>query len=96
MTCRSADAVASVLAEQCAYDAELTDLGELRTAMPWPGVPVRVLTAADDGGRDWVELQTWLTEQLGGVQTVVAGSRHLMMIDRPEVIADAVGRVGDV
>ena len=87
---RSPDAVASVLAEQAAYDAQLTDLAALRRAAPWPAIPVRVLTAADDGGADWVRVQAWLAELLGGTQTVVANSRHLMMADRPDVIAAAV------
>lgn len=87
---RSPDAVASVIAEQAAYRAQIADLARLRDSTPWPDVGVRVLTAAGDGGASWVRAQAWLAEQLGGRHIIVADSRHLMMIDRPDVVADAV------
>jgi pimeloyl-ACP methyl ester carboxylesterase len=87
---RSPDAVASVIAEQAAYRAQVADLARLRETTPWPDIAVRVLTAAGDGGASWVRAQAWLAGQLRGRHTVVADSRHLMMIDRPDVIVDAV------
>jgi pimeloyl-ACP methyl ester carboxylesterase len=87
---RDPDSVAYVLAEQAAYHHQLTDLATVRDARNWPGVPVRVLTAGGEGGRRWVDVQGWLTELLDGRQTVVPDSRHLMMNDRPDVIAAAV------
>ena len=87
---RDPDSVAYVLAEQAAYHHQLTDLVTVRDSAEWPGVPVRVLTAGSEGGRRWVEVQAWLTDLLGGRQSVVGGSRHLVMNDRPDVIAAAV------
>jgi pimeloyl-ACP methyl ester carboxylesterase len=87
---REPDAIASVIAEQAAYAAQIADLAALRKEIEWPGLPVRVLTAAGDGGETWVRAQAWLAEQLRAEHTVVAGSRHLMMLDRPDAIAAAV------
>ena len=87
---RTPDAVASVVAENGAYAGQVQDLAELRTRLPWPGTSVVVLTAAGDGGEQWVGDQRRLAELLGGRQVVVEDSRHLMMVDRADVVADAV------
>ncbi len=87
---RSPDAVAAVLAEAGTYHAQLADLAALRASTPWPAVETRVLTAAGDGGAGWVRRQASLAELLGARQTVVGDSRHLMMIDRPDLVADAI------
>lgn len=92
-TYRRGDTVASVVAEQAAYAAQIRDLAALRETAPWPGPPTVVLTAAGDGGRSWVADQRRLAELLSGRQVVVEDSRHLMMIDRPDVVADAVRSV---
>lgn len=87
---REPDAIASVIAEQAAYAAQVADLAALRNEIAWPELPVRVLTAAGEGDHSWVRAQAWLAEQLRAEHAVVSGSRHLMMIDRPDAIAAAV------
>ncbi|GAA1392677.1 alpha/beta hydrolase [Luteococcus peritonei] len=77
-------------AESFAYEHQGWDLQQLRTQRPWPAVPVVVLSAADsDGGRE-IPDQLRLARLLGGGQVVVDGSKHLMMLDRPDAIARAV------
>ncbi len=89
-----ADAVASVIAESAAYRRQALDLIRVRVASRWPvGLPVEVLTARGSGGRRSVAVQRQLADLLGGRQTVLADSRHLMMMDQPQAIADAVWRV---
>lgn len=90
---RHPEAAASVIAEQAAYGRQVQDLARLREALSFPDVPVVVLTAAADGGSPWVEDQRLLAELLGGRQVVSEQSRHLMMIDRPELISDAISSV---
>ena len=89
-TFRNAEAIASVLAEQAAYPKQAWDLAELRKDYPWPGVPTVVLTAAEKGGTRWIAKQAELAEMLNAAQIVVEDSRHLIMIDRPDVVAQAV------
>jgi pimeloyl-ACP methyl ester carboxylesterase len=89
-TFRNAEAIASVLAEQAAYAEQAWDLAELRKDYPWPGVPTVVLTAAEKGGARWIAMQAGLAEMLKAAQIVVEDSRHLIMIDRPDVVAQAV------
>ncbi|GAB3623983.1 alpha/beta hydrolase [Mariniluteicoccus endophyticus] len=91
---RDPDALAMGLAEAQAYWTQAWDLLELRARTSWPGTPVVVLTASQaPEAPDWVERQHRYATQLGGRQVVVDDSRHLMMIDRPEVIAEAVRAV---
>jgi pimeloyl-ACP methyl ester carboxylesterase len=92
-TYRRGDTVASVIAEQAAYGSQIQDLAEVRKTASWPGTPTVVLTAAGDGGKSWVEDQRRLAELLGARQVVPEDSRHLMMIDRPDAIAEAVRSV---
>jgi pimeloyl-ACP methyl ester carboxylesterase len=49
-----------------------------------------VLTAAEKGGARWVTEQAELAEMLNARQIVVADSRHLIMVDRPDVVAQAI------
>lgn len=88
------EAVAMVVAEQAAYDQQIWDLFEVRKQYSMPSVPVLVLTANADGGEEWVIAQARLARLLGGRQVVLADSRHLMMLDRPEVIAEAIRTLG--
>ncbi|MET1005002.1 MAG: alpha/beta hydrolase, partial [Propionibacteriaceae bacterium] len=90
---RSRDAVASVVAEQAAYGQQVLDLAALRATTPLPELPVTVLTAAADGGASWVDDQRRLADLLGGTQLVAEDSRHLIMIDRPDLVAAAVRTV---
>lgn len=92
---RDQDALAMAMAESMAYDAQAWRLLQLRRQYPWPGVPTVVLTAEEAGGADEVASHGRLARLLGGRQWVVPGSKHLMMLDRPEVIARAIGAVGD-
>jgi pimeloyl-ACP methyl ester carboxylesterase len=89
-TFREPDAIASVLAEQAAYSEQAWNLAELRTYHDWPKVPTIVLTAAEKGGARWIAQQAKLAEMLNARQIVVADSRHLIMMDRPDVVAQAV------
>ena len=89
-TFRNAETIATVLAEHGAYAKQAWDLAELRKAHPWPGVPTIVLTAAEKAGARWIAKQADLAEMLEAPQIVVDDSRHLIMIDRPDVVAQAV------
>jgi poly(3-hydroxyoctanoate) depolymerase len=89
-TFRNAEAIASVLAEQAAYADQAWDLAELRRGYPWPAVPTILLTAAEKGGARWIAKQAELAELLKAAHIVVEDSRHLIMIDRPDVVAQAV------
>ncbi len=89
-TYRSPDTVAMVLAELGSYRRQIWDLFGVRGQHPLPSLPVVVLTASADGGEKWVIVQSRLARLLGGRQVVLADSRHLMMLDRPEVIAEAI------
>lgn len=89
-----ADAVASVIAESAAYRRQANELIRLRATTGWPaGLPVEVITAAGAGGSRRVAAQRALAELLGGRQTVLPDSRHLVMMDDPQAIAAAVRRV---
>lgn len=82
------DSLASVVAEQAAYARQLADLQDLLATTTWPGVPSVVLTAGTRAG--WVRKQRVLADRLGARQVVVDDSRHLMMVDRPDVVVGAV------
>jgi pimeloyl-ACP methyl ester carboxylesterase len=41
-------------------------------------------------GKRWVAKQARLADVLNARQVVVTDSRHLMMIDRPDIVAEAV------
>jgi len=88
-TFRDPDTIASVLAEQAAYAEQAWDLAQIRESLAWPGIPTIVLTAGTS--KRWVARQARLADVLSARQVVVADSRHLIMIDRPDVVAEAVG-----
>lgn len=90
---RDPEAAAAIIAEQAAYGQQIQDLADLREQHPFPPVAVVVLTAAGDGGRQWVEDQRRLATLLGGRQVVSQESRHLMMLDQPDLVAEAVTSV---
>ncbi|CAI9407833.1 alpha/beta fold hydrolase [Aestuariimicrobium sp. T2.26MG-19.2B] len=90
------DTLAAATAESFAYDWQAWDLIELRRRAAWPdGLPTIVLTAAHEDShlrrwtRRWVRTQARWARLLGARHQVVT-SRHLMMLDRPQVIVDAV------
>ena len=74
--------------EQAAYGDQLADLQELLDTTTWPGTPSVVLTAGRRSG--WVRKQRVLAHRTGARHVVVDDSRHLMMVDRPDAVADAV------
>ena len=82
--------VANVLAEQAAYAEQAWDLAQLRESSRWPAIPTIVLSAAAGRGARWIADQACLATLLNARQIVVADSRHLIMIDRPDVVAEAV------
>jgi pimeloyl-ACP methyl ester carboxylesterase len=85
---RRPDTLASVVAEQAAYADQLADLQTLLGTTTWPGTPSVVLTAGNRPG--WVRKQRVLAHRLGARQVLVDDSRHLMMLDRPDAVADAI------
>ena len=87
---RRPDTLAMIVAEQAAYGSQLWDLDRLRRDEAWPGTPTLVLTAAGDGGARWVTTQARLASLLGASQVVIEHARHLLMIDRPDLVAEAV------
>lgn len=90
---RSRDTMAQVIAEQAAYAAQIYDLAQVRKSTTMPDVPVVVVTASGDGGAQWVEDQARLARLLRGQHVVVEDSLHLIMIDRPDRVVDAVRSV---
>lgn len=85
---RRPDTLATIVAEQAAYGDQLADLQDLLGTTTWPGTPSVVLTAGSRAG--WVRKQRVLAHRIGAPQVVVDHSRHLMMVDRPDAVADAV------
>ena len=85
---RRPDTLASLVAEQAAYADQLADLETLLGTTTWPGTPSVVLTAGSRAA--WVRKQRVLAHRVGGRQVVADQSRHLMMVDRPDAVADAV------
>jgi len=85
---RRPDTLASIVAEQAAYAAQLADLQTLLGTTTWPGTPSLVLTAGSRAA--WVRKQRVLAHRLGARQVVVDDSRHLMMVDRPDLVAESV------
>jgi pimeloyl-ACP methyl ester carboxylesterase len=89
-TFRDPDTIATVLAEQAAYAEQAWDLARLRETFVWPQLPTIVLTAAAGSGPRWIAKQARLCALLNAQHVVVDDSHHLMMIDRPDVVATAV------
>lgn len=87
---RSRETAAMVIAEQAAYGRQSDDLDSVRKHAALPEIPVLVITATGDGGDKWRRDQQRLAELLNGWQLVDEEARHLIMIDRPDLVADAV------
>ncbi|MFJ9429973.1 alpha/beta fold hydrolase [Streptomyces sp. NPDC101490] len=82
------------LLENSRYGAVAAGLDALRAAHPLPpGLPVTVL-AAPDGSARWEARQRALARRLGARYEAAVPSGHLVMLDRPDAVADAVLRVG--
>ncbi|WP_165845570.1 alpha/beta fold hydrolase [Streptacidiphilus pinicola] len=70
----------------------LAELDELRRRVPFPDVPLRVLSAP---GADREVYRGQARMSLRGRHVEVEGALHLMPVDRPDAIADAVRTVAD-
>lgn len=84
-----ADTLATVIAEFSSYHGQGWDLLGVRSAHPYPPVPTVVLTASAIGGREWLVKQHRLARMLGARQVVSEGG-HMLMVDEPETVAEAV------
>lgn len=87
------NALAMGIAEYVSYRMQAWDLMELRRRLPFPDVPVFVLTAAQSVEPHWLTRQHRLAEYLGGANLVADDCKHLMMLDQPDLIAQAVRRL---
>ncbi|MDF3297240.1 alpha/beta fold hydrolase [Streptomyces tropicalis] len=92
--------VRAALAENATYTDQAVALAALRRRAALPaGLPVTVLAADDPRGparlrERRLARQRALAAGLGGVLRVSAPAGHLVMLDRPEDVADAVLRTG--
>lgn len=77
------------LLENAHYRAVAAELLALRPRYPLPDVPVTVL-AATAGGRRWTARQQALALLLGARFREIGQAGHLLMLDRPDAVADAV------
>lgn len=92
--CARGDALGALLAEDAVYRQMAADLVTLRRHRPFPRVPLRVITALR-GLRGAGERWRWAHATLAafspeGRQIVLPDTGHMVQIDRPEVVADAV------
>ncbi|WNM34684.1 alpha/beta hydrolase [Streptomyces sp. Li-HN-5-11] len=88
--------VHAALSENATYTDEAVELAALRGDFRLPaGLPVTVLAADDPrrsahGREQWLARQRALAATLGGTFRASAPAGHLLMLDRPEDVADAV------
>ncbi|MEU7042282.1 alpha/beta hydrolase [Streptomyces varsoviensis] len=84
----------AVLLENARYRDVAAELIALRAERPLPPVPVAVLAASHGNGswfeRRWLDRQRRLAELLDARFETVAPAGHLLMLDRPQAVADAV------
>ncbi|MFC6882814.1 alpha/beta fold hydrolase [Actinomadura yumaensis] len=91
--------LATMLGEELAYREMAVDLEGLRERLPFPPIPLVVLTALGDvknprKAREWAEGHRRLAEMTPyGRQVELPGDLHLLQLDRPDAIADAVAEV---
>jgi pimeloyl-ACP methyl ester carboxylesterase len=85
------------LAEQAAYRQQAADLLALRESAPFPDIPLGVITALADvrgDGSSWQRVHADLAAlSPHGWQVVLPRTGHLVQIDRPEAVADAVAEL---
>ncbi|MGK5550931.1 alpha/beta fold hydrolase [Actinomadura kijaniata] len=89
----------TVLAEELAYREMAADLEALRGRLPFPPVPLVVLTALGDAS-DPEDAQRWIEDHARlaamsprGEQVILPDTLHMVQLDRPDAVADAVARV---
>lgn len=92
---RNRQAGAMVIAELASYRGQVRELDSLRTTTTWSRLPVTVLAATGDGDADWPGHQRRLAELLAGRLVLVDDSRHLIMIDRPDLVARCAAAPGE-
>ncbi|GAA0368840.1 alpha/beta hydrolase [Actinoallomurus spadix] len=92
--CTRGHVLGTLLAEDSVYRQMAADLLTLRCHVPFPDIPLRVLTALGDlrGGREaWRRAHAGLAAlSPRGRQVVLPDVGHLVHIDRPETVARAV------
>ncbi|MDN3356740.1 alpha/beta hydrolase [Actinomadura sp. DC4] len=81
----------AILAEHATYRQFAADLLALRSSTAFPPVPLRVITALGDAGPGWERVHAQLAALSPyGRQIVLPRTGHMVQIDRPEVVAEAV------
>lgn len=89
----------AALKEESEYRQMAADLVTLRRHRPFPStVPVRVITAlsglAETAGREWSDGHAVLAAMSRtGRQIVLPKARHMVQLDTPEVVAEAVAEL---
>jgi pimeloyl-ACP methyl ester carboxylesterase len=89
----------TILAEELAYREMAADLAALRLRRPFPAIPVVVLTALGDApegprAREWSRGHRSLAAMSPlGRQVELPGAKHMLQLDRPDAVADAVAAV---
>lgn len=91
---RDQDAFAMGTAESLAYPLQAWDLDQLRATHPWPGVPTVVVTAEAGEGKWNPDQQLRYASMLHARVVLAQRSKHLILLDRPELIARAVRELG--
>lgn len=91
---RRPDTLAMCVAEFLAYREQAWDLQAVRRGHPWPQIPGVILSALDGEGTRFAEPQARLGRLLGLPVRRVGRARHLLMLDRPQVVAEAIRTVG--
>ena len=89
----SPDAMAMAVAEWMGYDQQAWDLMAVRSRHTWPDLPTVLLSAVYSGQEQELALHERLAQMLAARLIVVETSHHLMMLDRPKAIADAIRSV---
>lgn len=91
--------IGTVIAEELAYREMAAELARLRERRPFPPVPLVVVTALGDVDdprrqRRWSEGHARLAAMSPlGSQIVLPDALHMVPLDRPDALADAVARV---
>ncbi|MFC5754823.1 alpha/beta fold hydrolase [Actinomadura rugatobispora] len=84
----------TIVAEELAYREMAADLDALRDRRPFPDLPLVVLTALGDAGPSWAEGHRRLAAMSPrGRQVELPRAKHMLQLDRPDAIADAVAAV---
>ena len=84
----------AILAEHATYRQLAADLLALRESTGFPPIPLQVITALGDAGPGWERAHAELASLSPyGRQVVLSGAGHMVQIDRPEVVAEAVERL---